>query len=150
MFKRKKKKTSAQGPPEYNPPPMPPVKLARPNPTLGWQPTVSTNTKPPNVPTSLSNAVKPSLAQVYDIRTVETMCFYKTPCGWCTKWDKACDKKIECHNDNPPRGLRAKLGIYDEAVPQSCAKDIIETVQSGKLPQIDENTTYGIRLDPIR
>ena len=24
-------------------------------------------------------------------------CTYSTPCGWCTKWDKKCDKKIpEC------------------------------------------------------
>jgi hypothetical protein len=21
-------------------------------------------------------------------------CTYETPCGWCTKWDKKCDKKI--------------------------------------------------------
>ena len=22
-------------------------------------------------------------------------CIYETPCGWCTKWDKKCDKKIK-------------------------------------------------------
>ena len=22
-------------------------------------------------------------------------CTYSTPCGWCTKWDKKCDKNIE-------------------------------------------------------
>lgn len=22
-------------------------------------------------------------------------CTYETPCGWCTKWDKECDMKIE-------------------------------------------------------
>lgn len=21
-------------------------------------------------------------------------CTYETPCGWCAKWDKKCDKKI--------------------------------------------------------
>lgn len=21
-------------------------------------------------------------------------CIYETPCGWCSKWDKECDKKI--------------------------------------------------------
>ena len=21
-------------------------------------------------------------------------CTYETPCGWCAKWDKECDKKI--------------------------------------------------------
>ena len=25
-------------------------------------------------------------------------CTYTTPCGWCTKWDKKCDKKIGCEN----------------------------------------------------
>lgn len=20
-------------------------------------------------------------------------CVYETPCGWCSKWDKKCDKK---------------------------------------------------------
>ena len=25
-------------------------------------------------------------------------CIYETPCGWCTKWDKKCDKKIG-HNE---------------------------------------------------
>lgn len=22
------------------------------------------------------------------------LCIYETPCGWCAKWDKKCDKKI--------------------------------------------------------
>lgn len=22
------------------------------------------------------------------------LCVYETPCGWCAKWDKKCDKKI--------------------------------------------------------
>lgn len=26
-------------------------------------------------------------------------CTYETPCGWCTKWDKKCDKKIGGGND---------------------------------------------------
>ena len=26
-------------------------------------------------------------------------CTYETPCGWCTKWDKKCDRKIGC--DSP-------------------------------------------------
>lgn len=21
-------------------------------------------------------------------------CVYETPCGWCSKWDKECDKKV--------------------------------------------------------
>lgn len=27
-------------------------------------------------------------------------CVYETPCGWCSKWDKKCDKKIpECESN---------------------------------------------------
>ena len=22
-------------------------------------------------------------------------CVYETPCGWCSKWDKKCDRKIK-------------------------------------------------------
>lgn len=25
---------------------------------------------------------------------VTGICTYETPCGWCTKWDKKCDKQI--------------------------------------------------------
>lgn len=36
------------------------------------------------------------------------ICTYETPCGWCTKWDKKCDKKI------PERGLRVKTNPIDD------------------------------------
>lgn len=26
---------------------------------------------------------------------IKKPCLYETPCGWCTKWDKKCDMKIE-------------------------------------------------------
>ncbi len=72
-------------------------------------------------------------------------CTYLTPCGWCAKWDKKCDKKIGCCDDKPKRGLRAQSGIfYDEAMPRSDAKEIIETIKSGKLPPISTNDTYGL------
>jgi hypothetical protein len=29
-------------------------------------------------------------------------CIYSTPCGWCTKWDKKCDKKIGCESPKQP------------------------------------------------
>ena len=47
-------------------------------------------------------------------------CKYETPCGWCTKWDKKCDKKIGCDDGNPKRGLRAKANMYDDASELSC------------------------------
>lgn len=37
-------------------------------------------------------------------------CVYETPCGWCSKWDKKCDKKT------PERGQRAKRNPIDDAV----------------------------------
>lgn len=36
-------------------------------------------------------------------------CVYETPCGWCTKWDKKCDKKI------PERVLKSKINILDDS-----------------------------------
>ena len=101
MFKRKKKKTGVQTP-----------ELRRPTP-------------PPPPPTSGSNAVKPSeLLKMLkdspvtvlptDISTVAIMCHYETPCGWCCKWDKKCDKKIGCDDNKPKRGLRANTSILDD------------------------------------
>lgn len=37
-------------------------------------------------------------------------CVYETPCGWCAKWDKKCDRKT------PERGQRAKCNPIDDAV----------------------------------
>ena len=35
-------------------------------------------------------------------------CVYETPCGWCTKWDKKCDKKAQ------ERGQRAKCNLIND------------------------------------
>lgn len=43
-------------------------------------------------------------------------CTYSTPCGWCAKWDKKCDKKI------PERGLRAKGNFIEDAADFSYGK----------------------------
>lgn len=65
-------------------------------------------------------------------------CTYSTPCGWCAKWDKKCDKKIGCGDEKPQRGLRANANMYDDAM-DPALKDII----SGKgLSRLDTN------LDP--
>ena len=71
-------------------------------------------------------------------------CAYSTPCGWCTKWDKKCDKKIGCDDNKPERGLRANAGIYDEAIPQSDTQEVIEVIKQGKLPPLNTNNTYGL------
>ena len=36
-------------------------------------------------------------------------CVYETPCGWCSKWDKKCDKKA------PERGQRIRCNPIDDA-----------------------------------
>ena len=120
MLKRNKKKTGIETP-EFRKP-----------------------TSPPPPPTSGSNAHKPNPNYVPPA-SVREFCTYETPCGWCTKWDKKCDKKIGCDNDKPQRGLRAKAGIFlDEAIPNSDAQKVIETVKSGKLPPLNTNNTYGL------
>ena len=97
MFKRKKKKTGLETP-----------ELRKPTP-------------PPSPPTSGSNAHKPNPNYVPPA-SVKKFCSYETPCGWCTKWDKKCDKKIGCGGDKPQRGLRAKANMYDDAIDFSYGK----------------------------
>ena len=58
-------------------------------------------------------------------------CRYITPCGWCWKWDKKCDKKIRYELPSIP-------------MPESHARKIINEIKSGKLPQLDMNDTYGL------
>jgi len=66
------------------------------------------------------------------------ICPYETPCGWCSKWDKKCDKKIGCDNDKPQRGLRANTSILDDYRGSE-----LDDIRSGKgLPRLDTN------LDP--
>lgn len=44
-------------------------------------------------------------------------CIYETPCGWCAKWDKECDKK------KPIRGNRVKINPIDDAAPYEFSSD---------------------------
>ena len=139
MFKRKKKKTDSQVPPQYNPPPMPPVKPPKPptsgsnafKPTIycGHQPSYTSTQNPPDV---FSSIIKSSPVAVLpnDISSIEIMCQYETPCGWCTKWDKKCDKKIGCGDDKPQRGLRAHDNMCDDecSVSEKVIRKIIQEV----------------------
>lgn len=38
-------------------------------------------------------------------------CVYETPCGWCSKWDKKCNRKI------PELEQRTKCNPVDESIP---------------------------------
>lgn len=62
--------------------------------------------------------------------SITMLCPYSTPCGWCCKWDKKCDKKIGCGDDKPQRGLRAEGDVYDDncPMPKSVIRKIIQEV----------------------
>lgn len=36
-------------------------------------------------------------------------CVYETPCGWCSKWDKECDKKMhtKSYRINNPKPIQS-------------------------------------------
>lgn len=38
-------------------------------------------------------------------------CTYETPCGWCTKWDKKCDRRIGCGKDKDLVKIKSGSGI---------------------------------------
>ena len=44
-------------------------------------------------------------------------CVYETPCGWCSKWDKKCDKQIL------ERGHRVKINTVDD--PMEASAEVI-------------------------
>ena len=49
-------------------------------------------------------------------------CVYETPCGWCSKWDKKCDRKI------PERGQRAKCNPVDDAIDSSLKEVLVNKI----------------------
>ena len=49
-------------------------------------------------------------------------CVYETPCGWCSKWDKECDKKIA------GRGNRVKCNPVDDAISDSFIETIVNKI----------------------
>lgn len=63
---------------------------------------------------------------------VRIACYYKTPCGWCIKWDKKCDKKI------PERGLRAKANLIEDAL-ENTEKEYVKEVITNKTCKSEED-----------
>lgn len=43
-------------------------------------------------------------------------CTYSTPCGWCTKWDKKCDRKIGHKKDKDLRDIKSGKGLTSACV----------------------------------
>ena len=67
-------------------------------------------------------------------------CVYETPCGWCSKWDKKCDRKIA------DRGNRAKCKPVDDAMDETTgeyAKEIL-TNKACESESDHEWVAYGI------
>ena len=42
---------------------------------------------------------------------ITMLCTYVTPCGWCTKWDKKCDRKIGCNKNSDLDDIRSGKGL---------------------------------------
>ena len=40
-------------------------------------------------------------------------CTYETPCGWCAKWDKKCDKKIAYQNVSADESTKVNKATCD-------------------------------------
>ena len=43
---------------------------------------------------------------MYGLDPLTGLCTYSTPCGWCVKWDKKCDKKIGEKKDKDLRDIK--------------------------------------------
>lgn len=56
-------------------------------------------------------------------------CVYETPCGWCSKWDKKCDKKVSW------RGQRVKCKPVDDAADD----DVKERIKSTLINKVCES-----------
>ena len=142
MFKRKNKKTGCETPEySYTTPPPPPTSGSNAyKPTIyycGHQPSYTSTQNHPDVFSSITKS-SPVAVLPNDISTIEIMCQYETPCGWCCKWDKKCDKKIGCGDEKPQRGLRANTSILDDY-----GGSELDDIRSGKgLSRLDTN------LDP--
>lgn len=52
-------------------------------------------------------------------------CVYETPCGWCSKWDKECDKKMHtsAYRRKHPQPLNMNGGALANKMCQSESDD---------------------------
>ena len=64
--------------------------------------------------------------------SVKTTCTYETPCGWCTKWDKLCDKKPY------RRGLRVEVNPIDDAIGDA-EKEYVKDALTNKICESEED-----------
>ena len=49
---------------------------------------------------------------MYGINPLTMECYYRTPCGWCVKWDKKCDKKSGRSYESSEK--TSKVNLWEE------------------------------------
>ena len=59
-------------------------------------------------------------------------CAFKTPCGWCTRQNKKCEKEIDDCTPSVPMS-------------ESHAQKIINDIKSGKLPPLGADPDFGLQ-----
>ena len=69
---------------------------------------------------------------MYGLDPLTRQCTYSTPCGWCCKWDKKCDKKIGC--ESPVLSMSPSI-----------SNEVLATIQDGvyKTTMIPEEQLKG-------
>ena len=73
-------------------------------------------------------------------------CTYETPCGWCFKWDKKCDKKIG-RGRNGDVGKRGMIGICPDCGRSGCISWNPDTdVSSCSCGWNNEKPQRGLRV----
>ena len=133
-FKHKKKIGCET--PEYRRP------TIHPNPNLGWQPTKPSDTKPPNPPTSGSNAVKPPerglrikvnlIDNACDINIVDIIETFKSQQFICSMCEKIISPEVKVNQDSTIEvtsetgELRGGLGnkVIKNHICSECMKNI--------------------------
>ena len=50
-------------------------------------------------------------------------CIYETPCGWCSKWDKKCDRKIGADTANSISSKPKRCGGCDKTDGMCCTSN---------------------------
>ena len=74
-------------------------------------------------------------------------CVYETPCGWCSKWDKRCDKVIAYTTINVDKPIKVNKSTCDhewENYGLSTASTQYICQKCGKIETRPTEYTYAI------
>jgi hypothetical protein len=70
-------------------------------------------------------------------------CVYETPCGWCSKWDKKCNKT--CGNDNFPMPNITCNENTAKHIDDDPFNKIVNSIEKGVLPPIGSLSKQGLQ-----